>query len=75
MAALSHSLLGACQTVGAVSLAGVCRDLETRAKGASLPPARETLAQFQREYESLREIIGAYVETLGNQPVPLLDKM
>jgi HPt (histidine-containing phosphotransfer) domain-containing protein len=74
IAALAHSLLGACETVGAVSLANFCRDLETKAKSPSLPPAHETLARFQHEYERLRDVTGDYMESRAKHAPSLLEK-
>lgn len=74
IAALAHGLWGACETVGALSLANFCRDLETKAKSASLLPADEALARFQHEYERLRDVTVAYLESRAKHAPSLLPK-
>jgi CheY-like chemotaxis protein len=65
IAGLAHSLLGACRTIGADSLAILCTDLEERSSKGKLPPYRRTLANLEREYLDLKATIMSYTEIIA----------
>lgn len=60
----AHSLLGACGTLGTVSMVDFCRELETRAKLGPLPRGRQMLANLEREHDDLRRTVEGYLESL-----------
>jgi two-component system sensor histidine kinase/response regulator len=51
---MAHTLKGASANVGAIGLADVCADLETRARQAQLADAAELVEQFEAEFNRVR---------------------
>jgi two-component system sensor histidine kinase/response regulator len=51
---MAHTLKGASANVGAIGLADVCADLETRARQAQLTDAAELVEQFDAEFNRVR---------------------
>jgi HPt (histidine-containing phosphotransfer) domain-containing protein len=63
IAAEAHALLGASHTVGALSLAEMCRDLEQAARAKPPTVDRRVLADFHGEHESLLRALGEYMNS------------
>jgi signal transduction histidine kinase/CheY-like chemotaxis protein/HPt (histidine-containing phosphotransfer) domain-containing protein len=61
-----HSLKSNSATFGAMALAAVCREIETRAKDGNLTGAAELLAKAEEEYENAKAALSAAVHTLGS---------
>jgi HPt (histidine-containing phosphotransfer) domain-containing protein len=62
LTAMAHGLYGACRTVGADALAGLCHDLEQAVKTSGLPDTRTTMKAFRRAFDDLRTAAAAHLQ-------------
>ena len=61
----AHTLKSCSASLGAVSLAAICRELELLGRGRSLAGAGELLAALERGYPPVREFLQRYRDSLA----------
>lgn len=57
----THSFKGSCHNLGAVHLADLCQEIETRAKQDELNGLEQQLVEIQQEFAQLKNILRSFV--------------
>ena len=57
----AHTLKGSCASMGIVSLASICQQIENMGKSGDLSQAPEQLEFARAEYEQVKQVLNRYV--------------